>query len=311
MVGKRAIFRAQSEKLACVFRFWIPPPPSLRSFNLIICTQLRKVQLMDDQAYPYIKMIDCRNTATFVLCPMYPPKDKRIEKINDDFYYVYSTEEFRPYSKEEKTRTRADNLRSIKRAFSNLKALINCNYDKPSDVRFITLTYAENMTDKKRIPRDMERFFRRLKKQYGEFNYIYCKERQERGAWHMHVILFFLESPAPFLPNDEVAQMWGNGFVNIQGFKDEINNLGNYLCAYLTDDKETSKKGARLMNYEAGVRLYNCNKNIKRPIVKAITWLEYLEMMNQKDVELLSEHVSIIETDRQMVFKYQLVAKDF
>lgn len=263
-----------------------------------------------DHSAPYIKYVDCRHTAHVTLCSFYPPSKARIARINDDFYYVYSTEEFRPYSHGE-TGTKSDNVRSIKRAFNNLKKLINCNYEQPSFVRFITLTYAENMEDNKRIRKDFYRFMRRMKKRYGDFEYLYVKEQQGRGAWHLHCVFFF-PSPAPWMDNEEVRSLWGQGFVNIQGFEDDINNLGNYLCAYLTDDKETSKKGARLCNYEAGVRLYNCSRGIQRPVVKTITYEQYLDMLNDDHVKELSVHDCDVDlpTGQKLDIRYKLFALD-
>lgn len=129
----------------------------------------------------YIKLVDCRHTAHVTLCQHTPPTEPRIDRINDDFYYVRSTSEIRPYQHGE-TGTKSDHMRSIKRAFNSLKKLINCNYDTPEHVRFITLTYADNMQDNSRISGDWRRFVRRMQGAYGRFRWLYVKEQQARGA---------------------------------------------------------------------------------------------------------------------------------
>ena len=95
------------------------------------------------------------------------------------------------------------------------------------------------------------------------------------------------------MPNDEdahpVRDAWGHGFVNVQGFSGDINNLGNYLCAYLTDDEATGKKGARLANYESGIRLWNCSRGISRPREVPCCWEDYVEYATRPDVYLVSE----------------------
>lgn len=247
----------------------------------------------------YYKMTDCRNTVLITRCPFVPPTEPRAIKINDDFYYVPSHKELRPYRK--RSMTKGDNLDSVRKSFNRLKAVINCNYDSPLNVRYITLTYAENMQDNKRISNDLRYFFRNMKRRYGEFEYIYTKEKQARGAWHIHMILFF-DREAPYMPNTKdnhpIRDAWGHGFVNVQGFEGDINNLGNYLCAYLTDDKATSKKGARLQNYESGIRLYNCSKGIKRPTISAITHYDYLDFVSDSENTLISETESyIVDSD--------------
>lgn len=50
------------------------------------------------------------------------------------------------------------------------------------------------------------------------FEYIVAMEPQNRGAWHAHLILIF-NGKAPFIPNDEISALWGQGFVKTKGLK--------------------------------------------------------------------------------------------
>ncbi|MEX3954726.1 hypothetical protein [Trinickia sp. EG282A] len=52
--------------------------------------------------------------------------------------------------------------------------------------RMITLTYESNMTDKAVLKRHFDAFRRRMGR-FRDFHYVAVAERQERGAWHMHV----------------------------------------------------------------------------------------------------------------------------
>lgn len=245
----------------------------------------------------YIAVADCRNTVQVTHCPFMPPTSARAVRVNEWFYYVPSTEEFRPYR--ERSVFKGDNLDSVRKSFNRLKMLINCNFDQPDQVRYVTLTYAANMTDNARIREDMQKFVRNMKRRFGPFEYIYVKERQARGAWHMHCVLFFPD-PAPFMSNTDddhpVRDAWGHGFVNVQGFSNDINNLGNYLCAYLTDDRAASKKGGRLANYESGIRLYNCSRGVRRPVKSHMLWMDYEEFRNDEGVTPLSDTTRLIVT---------------
>lgn len=238
----------------------------------------------------YIKAVDCGNTVIVRHCPFEPPEESRVQRLDERHYLVKSSGEVRRYSP--KSEVKGDNLRSVRQSFNRLKTLINANVDGNDRIRYITLTYAENMTDNSRISRHMESFFRRMRGLYGGFEYIYVKERQGRGAWHMHCVLFF-DREAPYMPNTEadhpVRDAWGRGWVNVRGFCGDVNNLGNYLCAYLTDDEATGKKGARLANYESSIRLYNCSKGIRRPTEARITWDDYAEYASSPNVYLVSE----------------------
>lgn len=51
----------------------------------------------------------------------------------------------------------------------------------------VTFTYRANMTDKDQLKRDWKAFCRLHKARYPEWNPIAVPERQQRGAWHLHV----------------------------------------------------------------------------------------------------------------------------
>lgn len=79
--------------------------------------------------------------------------------------------------------TRQEQIKSLRRTFNNLRELINANTYKADRVRFITLTYRENMTDVNKLYKDFKNFnarFRRYLKRPVEF--ICCVEAQARGA---------------------------------------------------------------------------------------------------------------------------------
>ncbi|MCC8139470.1 MAG: hypothetical protein LIO67_04065 [Lachnospiraceae bacterium] len=193
--------------------------------------------------------------------------------------------------------SRAENQKNLRKTFSRLRAVINTNVADVSKARWITLTYAENMKDAKRLYKDFEKFNKRFqyhckKKGYGKAEYIIVMEPQKRGAWHAH-LLYIFDAAAPFIPNDELSRIWGHGFVKIKKL-DSVDNVGAYLTAYLGDlplsectpseregaaikeveviDEATGKrqkkrfvKGARLHMYPPKFNLYRCSRGIKKP----------------------------------------------
>lgn len=194
--------------------------------------------------------------------------------------------------------TRYDNKVSLYKTFKTLRGIINSNVTDVSKVRWCTLTYAENMQDSKRLYQDFEKFNKRFqyyckKNNYSKPEYIAVAEPQERGAWHMH-LLYIFPTKAPFISNQDFANLWGQGFVKITKL-DDVDNVGAYLTAYLGDlplndvdnavqyigscvkivesqegDKKVSKayiKGARLSLYPRDFNLYRTSRGIKRPIV--------------------------------------------
>lgn len=199
--------------------------------------------------------------------------------------------------------TRADNHKGLYKTFALCRALINTNVTDVENVRWITLTYAENMTDTKRLYKDFEKFNKRFqyyceKKEHGKPEYIVMMEPQGRGAWHAH-LLYIWNHKAPYIENKVLSDIWQHGFVKIKKL-DNVDNVGAYLTAYLGDmdfsdcteyamthkceakivdipqeDGSTLRKaiikGARLHLYPANFNMLRASRGIKRPTVEMVS----------------------------------------
>ena len=202
--------------------------------------------------------------------------------------------------------TRKDNKKGLYKTFANARAVINANVTDVSKVRWCTLTYAENMTDPKRLYTDFEKFNKRFQyyckqKGYSKPEYIVMMEPQGRGAWHAHLLYIWDDMQAPYIPNEEFRELWGHGFVRIKKL-DNVDNVGAYLTAYLgdmelsevnpeefdkvthgtstklvevdEDGKKVTKaiiKGARLNLYPADFKMLRCSRGVKRPVAEMLT----------------------------------------
>lgn len=223
-------------------------------------------------------------------------------KINADLYEIVATGEVKEYNR---TNNRVENSSAKSRMAASMKAvrdLINCNCVELGNCRWMTFTYAENMTDTKRLYDDRKRFWAKVKRWHTRNNipvpeFISICEPQGRGAWHLHEIWIY-PTKAPYLPNSPenrpIADMWGHGWVTIKRL-DEVDNVGAYLTAYLCDvpveeyDGEYTErdikvaevmqedgtkvqkklvKGARLYLYPAGMNFYRTSRGVKRPEVE-------------------------------------------
>lgn len=151
-------------------------------------------------------------------------------------------------------------IRSVMNSCNRFKWLVRANEKK---IRlFVTLTYAENMTDTKRLYEDFRRFWLNLKNNYNVSGYLVAFEPQKRGAWHAHVLLCSNQWSLR-IPNKEIHALWGKGFTKTQRVK-HINDIGSYLTAYLTNVKQgaKTKKGARLEMYPKGFHFARHSKFI-------------------------------------------------
>lgn len=198
--------------------------------------------------------------------------------------------------------SRASDKASVAQSLKRLRDIINANIETPDNVRWNTFTYAKNMQDEKQLYADFHAFWKRFKryqKREGQTpaEYIAAAEPQGRGAWHLHILLIFSDK-APFIPNADMARLWGHGFTKIKSLKG-VNNVGLYLTAYLGDmeiieavqagatsgnvkevevtepdgvrQKKAIVKGARLHMYPSGFHLYRTSRGIKRPTVYTMT----------------------------------------
>lgn len=217
-----------------------------------------------------------------------------ITKIDKDTFVDNRTGELREFQHNE---NRADDINNIAKSLAQGRDILNANIVDVSLCRWVTLTYAENMTDPKRLVADFRDFNKRCRSIFGHYEYITAAEPQGRGAWHLHCVFIF-DHKAPYMANDVVAQCWKQGFVTVKRL-DDVDNVGAYLTAYLgdmelnendntfhrgtikeveyTDDNGTKKskkyiKGARLYLYPPGFHIFRWSKGIKKPLITEISY---------------------------------------
>lgn len=222
-----------------------------------------------------------------------------ITKIDKDHYVDNRTGEFLEFKHLE---NRAQDLANVAKSLARGRDILNANIVNVSYCRWVTFTYAENMTDSKRLLLDFQHCIRSLRKTFGNFEYITAAEPQGRGAWHLHAVFIF-DHKAPYMPNDVVAKAWKQGFVAVKRL-DNVDNVGAYLTAYLGDmelsevfsvfhentiyssgvkevdyvDENGLKrtkyyiKGARLCMYPPGFHIFRWSKGIKKPDISFVSY---------------------------------------
>lgn len=133
---------------------------------------------------------------------------------------------------------------AIRRARQNFIKLAENNFNNESD-KFITLTPKENIQDLKNSNYEYMKFIQRLKYKYGDIKYLTVIEFQKRGAIHYHML-----SNIGYVPNKELREIWGQGFVKINRIN-HVDDLGAYLIKYMvksTDKLEKNKSYLRSSN---------------------------------------------------------------
>lgn len=256
-----------------------------------------------------------------------------ITKLSKKLYVDNRTGEVKEF---EHTTTRQNDLHNVAKSLKQGRDIINANCSEPDCLRWVTLTYKENVRDTKKVFFDFKNFNKRLRSRVGNYEYIACLEPQQRGAWHLHCILIF-EGKAPYIPKDELYSCWQQGFVQINQVTN-VDNLGAYLSAYLTDldlsdnvlqgdiscfdviertlvdkdGKTRSKrfiKGGRLNLYPSGTHIFRWSKGIRKPVVEYMTYSKAKEKVSSakltyKNVVLLSDKEDDRDYENTLVYEY-------
>lgn len=256
---------------------------------------------------------------------MYSEKRSRggyIAKLDKDSYMDKRTGEIKEF---EHIENRSQDLDNVAKSLKRLRDLLNANITDVSKCRWVTLTYADNMTDPQKLRFDAENCIKRLRKIYGRFEYITAAEPQGRGAWHLHCVFIFPDK-APYMANEMVAHAWNKGFVSVKSL-DSVDNVGAYLTAYLGDIElddmqgmdilESVKglkeitykdsngdiqikryiKGARLSMYPPKFNIYRKSKGIKEPTVTVVTYQQAKEKVCFAE-QTFQKTVALEDTDK-------------
>lgn len=236
------------------------------------------------------------------------PTGATIKKISKEEYIVVSTGEIRKYNTKDTTDKTKENL---KKTFNRLRQLIRTNFTNDSKNQlFLTLTYAENMTNEKQLYKDFDAFNKRLKYKLKEhkLEYIAVAEPQGRGAWHFHIMLKSTNKDNLYIDNKVLEQIWGYGYTDAQRLKSD--DVGSYYVSYFTDlleeDEKGNKKrikGSRLSMYPKGFKFYRCSRGIEKP--KEIN-IKYGELEKQGYINTYTTAFKVInEIDDKILNVFQ------
>lgn len=114
--------------------------------------------------------------------------------------------------------------RNVKRARQTIRRLVNSNQDL---IKFMTLTFADEVVDLEVANKIFHNFIKRLTALTPGFKYLAVPEFQSSGRVHYHLLCNM-----PFIENNHLKRIWGQGFVFIRKI-DNVNNLGSYISKYL------------------------------------------------------------------------------
>lgn len=170
--------------------------------------------------------------------------------------------------KEESENYQEHRKQVLQRAKTDVRRLINSNVglnEGNITEKFLTLTFAENVTDLDQANYEFKKFIARLNyKVTGEkkttLKYITVVEFQKRGAIHYHTIIFNM----PYIKHRDLQELWSNGHLKVNKIK-HVDNLGAYITKYMNDpnkDQGRQEEDNRLK----GRKSYFTSRGLNKPI---------------------------------------------
>lgn len=163
---------------------------------------------------------------------------------------------------------------NLRRARSTIRQLVWCNLTEYT--KFITLTYKETVLDINILNKDMQNFFRKLKRKMNfQPAYIWVPEPQRSrgltennsGCLHVHIVLFNCEK----IPLDVLNSCWPHGRTDIRILNgcrlsddEKIKSAAAYLSKYISKDN--------IIDF--GKHSFRSSLNLKRPIESGVYCLK-------------------------------------
>lgn len=173
---------------------------------------------------------------------------------------------------------------SVRRAKTEIRRSINAN---PQLNKFLTLTFADNLSDLSVTNPMFNKFIKRITYRYKDFQYLVVPEFQKRGAVHYHLLCNL-----PFIDVKELAKIWGHGFIRLNRI-DNVQNVGAYISKYLSKELFNEKL--------AGKKKYFRSSKLKKPTEfigeLAVKYAQKLEeqMTPEFEKEFTSDYVGKVK----------------
>lgn len=264
---------------------------TLLDSSLIVTTNNKKLY--------NVKLVDCGD-----YIQVYYLQDKKlVSKKNDDELSLKKIN-IESSSKEDSNYIGVE-LKNIVRSKLECQRLAKCNANDWKT--FITLTYAENVTNIDEAKKDFRYFIDKVQRVYKNLKYICIPEFQKRGAVHFHLLtnidinneklICLQENNKKF----KHIKYWNKGFTKVDTLEKDIKKIIGYISKYMTKDIDN-----RLYNRHR----YYYSRNLNKPVVN------YLDFSNAKHLEYYSKKLKnknlIYENEYQNVYNNEKIAfKEF
>ncbi len=166
---------------------------------------------------------------------------------------------------------------------------------------FITLTFAENITDITKANSIFNSWRTNVKKIKPDFKYLAVPEFQKRGAVHYHILSNLGVQDKEIILEQQIkkgkavkykdlydVKYWTKGYARVDFIKNDYKKIYSYICKYMTKDID---------NKLFGKKRYFYSQSLDKPFET------YLNLSNEKDFDYFMNMFK--DTNIEFKSKYQ------
>lgn len=222
---------------------------------------------------------------------------------NIDYKKISSNEFVNTQTGEVKTvMDKTNNVRaisSLRKSFSRLSLMINCNFFGDKSEVFITLSYDYKVTEGKEINKDINSVwdsFQRKNKEKIPYRCLIIIEYNRYGNPHYHILLKRLDGQN--LSIQELCQkfLWQKGSIDIRPLH-TIDGLVEYLNPF-----NVKRKREQIHYYKRNMQIYRCYGHFDRPEKFRMTFQDALDLVKENNLrESKRKSYEIVEASRNSV----------
>lgn len=224
-----------------------------------------------------LKIVNTSNTKNHI---------KNYKRLNKEEYYDKAEKKVKKYKKSD--------VRSISGIRQSMKKVTDYtlnNFNGGKNEIFVTFTYENPMNDMEQLKKDFDYFWKRLKMQMQDLEYLYVVEMQEeRKSLHIHALIKDTKHSELHIPFEELTRLWNKGFVWVSRI-----NIRDTKKLIIAENKDERTAIGRVRKYMTKIRtkenvpkdknIYSKSKGIIAPNEINIPNKEALQFVNENEYE--------------------------
>ena len=253
----------ENDSMLCVYRLYLNITYKCIHFKIDALNSYKGVLFMTEQKIKSIPVLPEKISDNALVNYYSTPIYAEIVFSENHSENTFKKKSNHSQSSQDKTRGTSKTkshktIEDFKSSYKDLCRYIRGYFDGSISERHITLTYSYLMTDIKQLSTDFKSFFKKLERRYNDCLYVYIKEPQINGSWHLHCLIKRLDGKPFNISQDSVRNLWGNGYeVSVK----KIYNIAG-LCKYF-DILSNEEKLKRLVFYPPNLRLFERSRRMQ------------------------------------------------